>query len=64
MIPIIQKLLEMEDLPRSTKPQPSAIVVLPTQELCLQVYEQAQKFAHGMTSYFAAKSSNVVSILS
>lgn len=49
MIPIIQKLLDMGDQPRSTKPQPSAIVVLPTRELCLQVYEQAQKLAHGMT---------------
>jgi superfamily II DNA/RNA helicase len=48
MIPLIQKLIEMAPYKsQNRKPAPAAIIIEPTRELCMQVYEQGVKLADG-----------------
>jgi len=49
LLPIIDKLIKMDRAERVAleKPSPYAIIVEPTRELCLQVYEIGRKFANG-----------------
>ncbi|KAI1693206.1 DEAD/DEAH box helicase domain-containing protein [Ditylenchus destructor] len=47
MLPIINDLMKMDkDRSPLQKPAPYAIIIEPTRELCLQVYEQGRKFAN------------------
>lgn len=50
LIPIMSELLQDEDfnLTIDRKREPRALIIVPTRELAVQIYDQARKLAYGL----------------